>query len=161
MPAFDPVGRPLEEQVDRSEPEKTIEQQKETEEALQYADLRLKELVSTDEMYYAIEYFLLGDPKRQIEQLGDIEGLVEKGNSSKAESDNVKARYNYETAAKIELFRGNKDGLRRFLTFAQEVTEPNDKYFKFQRTILDNIDETLRVANNYYQSIPVTSEETA
>ena len=63
-------------------------------------------------MYEAIEYFLQGDPKRQIEQLEDVEGLIAKGNEAKSIPDYFKARYNYETAAKIKLYRGSKDSLR-------------------------------------------------
>ncbi len=63
-------------------------------------------------MYEAIEYFLLGDPKKQIEQLGDVEGLIAKGNEAKSIPDYFKARYSYETAAKIKLYRGSKDSLR-------------------------------------------------
>jgi hypothetical protein len=109
-------------------------------------------------MYLAIEYYLLGDPKRQIEQLGDIDGILKRGDEAKQNNDSTKARYSYETAAKIELYRGEKESLRKFLILAQEVTSETDKYSKFQQTILDNIDETLRIAKEYYNTVPQDTE---
>jgi hypothetical protein len=154
--AFDPAGRPVETKVEHAQTEQTSEELKQKQEAHEYADMRLKQLVQSDEMYYAIEFFLLGDPARQIEQLGDIEGVLEKANQGKANSDYVKARYNYETAAKIEMYRQNKEALRKCLVLAQEVTEETDKHFAFQRTILDNLDEALSVSRKYYETIPGT-----
>ncbi len=151
--AFDPTGRPLEAKVDREETVETQEEKKK-EEAHEYADKRLKEIVKTDEMYYAIEYFLLGDPARQIDQLGDVEALLGEGSKFKSDANYVKARYSFETAGKIHLYRRNKEGLRKCLALAQEVTEESDKHYQFQRTILDNMDEALRVSKEYYQVIP-------
>jgi hypothetical protein len=156
--AFDPTGRPLETKVEHVEAEATPEKLKEKEEVHRYADQRLRELVKNDEMYYAIELFLLGDPARQIEQLGGVDSLLKMGEEAKSEADPVKARYSYETAAKIELYRQNKEGLRKCLVLAQEVTEEEDKHFTFQETILDNIDEVLRISKEYYQIIPGTEE---
>lgn len=152
--AFDPAGRPVVEKVEQVQTEHTEEEQKRKDDLERYADKRLKELVSSNEMYRAIELFLLGDPKRQIEQLGDVESLLKNGDYAKQRSDNVKARYSYETAAKIELYRQNKESLRRFLVLAQEVTDENDKHQGFQRTLLDNLDEVLRVSKQYYQIAP-------
>ncbi|MDH2901458.1 MAG: hypothetical protein PXY39_10850 [archaeon] len=152
--AFDPAGRPFELKVEHADTVQTKEELKEKQEAHEYEDKRLKELVQSDEMYYALELFLLGDPKRQIEQLGDVDSLLSKGDQAKSADDHVKARYNYETAAKIEMYRQNKEGLRKCLVLSQEVTEENDKHFAFQRTILDNLDEVLRVSKQYYDTIP-------
>jgi hypothetical protein len=156
--SFDPAGRPVETKVEHAQSEETTEELKKKQEAHEYADMRLKQLVRSDEMYDAIEFFLLGDPNRQIEQLGDIDGVLEKGNQAKAQSDYVKARYNYETAAKILMYRQNKEGLRKCLVLAQEVTEESDKHFAFQRTILDNLDEALSVSKKYYETIPGAEE---
>jgi hypothetical protein len=152
--AFDPSGRPLETKVEHAQAEQTTDELKEQQEAHEFADVRLRQLVSSDDMYYAIEFFLLGDPKRQIEQLGDVEGVLKKGDEAKSGSDLVKARYNYETGAKIQMYKQNKEGLRRCLVLAQDVTEESDKHFGFQRTILDNIDEALRISKQYYETIP-------
>ena len=70
--AFDPTAKPLETKVNYNDTEETLEQQEKKEKMLEYADQRLKHLVSSDEMYKAIEYYLLGDPQRQIEQLQTI-----------------------------------------------------------------------------------------
>jgi hypothetical protein len=156
--AFDPAGRPLQEKVTVEQTEETLEEQKRKEEDIEYADKRLRQLVRTDEMYKAIEYFLLGDPVRQIAQLGDVGGLLKTGDEAKQNNDSTKSRYSYETAAKIELYRGEKESLRKFLILAQEVTSETDKYFKFQQTILDNIDDALRIAKDYYNTVPQATE---
>jgi hypothetical protein len=150
----DPTGRPLELKVDRKESEVTQEELKAKEEVHKYADKRLKQLVKSDEMYDAIEYFLLGDPERQIEQLGGVDSLLTAGDAAKSKPDYVKARYNYEAAGKIEMYRRNKEGLRKCLAIAQEVTDESDKHFQYQQTILDNIDEALSVSKEYYTIIP-------
>jgi hypothetical protein len=157
MPAFDPTGPPMagqEEPPQRVQTEETIEEQKQKEEMHKYADERLKQLSPNDDVYFAIEYYLLGDPKRQIEQLGDVEGILKQGDEAKQHQDTTKARYSYETAAKIELYRRRKDNLRKLLILAQDVTPSDEKHFQYQRTMLDNIDEALRIAKDYYASVP-------
>ena len=42
---------------------------------------------------------------------------------------------------------------------AQDVTDESVKHSGYQRTILDNTDEALRVAKTYYEKIPGTKED--
>jgi hypothetical protein len=132
------------------EPPETVADRKQEEKIHEYADARLKSLVKTDEMYFALEYFLLGDPERQISQLGDTETLMHEGNEAKTKNENVSARTNYETAAKLEIYKGNKDAARRCLLMAQEVTDRDDKRFRLMTTLIDNMDEAISVAKSYY-----------
>jgi len=60
------------------------------------------------------------------------------------------ACYNYDFAAKIELRKGNRDGVMRYLMLAEEgVSDPQDKKSKFRKTLLRNIDQVMRVVKVY------------
>lgn len=145
------------------EPPDAIVERKKDEQIHEYADARLKSLVKSDDMYFALEYFLLGDPKRQIEQLGDSDAVLAKGDESKAKNDNIYARTYYETAAKIEIYKGNKEFARKCPLKAQEVTEHEDKRFRLMQTLIDNMDEAISVAKSYYNVLEkaVVPEEAA
>ena len=114
-----------------------------------YQDMKLHELAPNDEMYYAMENFLLGDPKRQIEELGTEASIMEKGEQARTSGNNLMARVNYETAAKIAIYNQNKQGVINSIKLARGVTEKSD-HISFQDTILDNVDEVMRIAREYY-----------
>ncbi|MDH2900106.1 MAG: hypothetical protein PXY39_03970 [archaeon] len=135
------------------------EDQSRKKESYEYADKKLKSLVSSHEMYVAMENFLLGNPERQILALGDLESVLQVGKEAKSKDDLLGARTNFETAAKLELYKQHKDGLRDCLILSQDVTDESDKHFGYQRTILDNTDEALHVAKVYYEKIPGTNED--
>lgn len=155
---FDRVGLNVEREA-RVEAVDPVNEQARKQELHNYADAKLKALVSTDEMYYAMENFLLGNPERQFRLLGDFESVLNAADEAKVSDDPLGARANYETAAKLNLYKQNKEGLRKCLILAQEVTEETDKHFRFQTTILDNIDEALRVAKTYYDKVPGAKED--
>jgi hypothetical protein len=155
---FDRVGLNVEREG-YAKPEDPASEQKQKQELHNYADERLKALVSTDEMYYAMENFLLGNPERQIRALGDLESVLNAGDEAKSKDDHLGARTNYETAAKLYLYKQNKEGLRNCLILAQEITDETDKHFRFQTAIMDNIDEALRVAKTYYEKIPGAKQD--
>jgi hypothetical protein len=137
-------------------------EQKKDEQIHEYADARLKSLVKSDDMYYALEYFLLGDPERQIPQLGDTATLLTKGDEAKARDDDIIARTQYETAAKIEIYKGGIDSARRCLLKAQEVTPEDNKRFQLMTTLLDHTDEAIGIARSYYEILAKeTSASTA
>jgi hypothetical protein len=151
MPAID-TGNPVPSQEEYSEA--AHEQKKsDSEEIHAYTDKRLRELVPSDDMYFAMENFLLGDPERQISSL-DVDRLIGEGNDAKSEGQKITARTKYETAAKVELYRRKKDEVEQYLRFAQDVTERNDDHFKMQDTILSNLDSALDIAKKYYDQIP-------
>jgi hypothetical protein len=122
-----------------------------------YSDARLKELVPNDEMYSAMSNFLLGDPERQILDL-NVDRLNQEGNDAKSAGESVVARTKYETAAKVELYKQDKKSLENFLELAQEVTDKTDEHFKLQRSLLENIDDALEVAQKYYHKVPGAME---
>jgi hypothetical protein len=119
----------------------------------QYANEKLKSLVKSDEMYYALENFLLRDPERQITQLGGSDRLLSSAESYRTKSENKYAKQDYEMVAKIEIYRGKKDKARRSLLLAQEVTPTDDEDHKLMTVLVDNMDEAIRIARSYYQVV--------
>jgi hypothetical protein len=75
---------------------------------------RLKDLCEGNgSLYEAIQNFLLLDPKSQIPQLGETDSLIQKGNMAVANGRKVEARVDFETAARIEIFRLNREETRK------------------------------------------------
>src|ERR1700730_7574244 len=75
---------------------------------------RLKDFIPNDEkMFVALQNFLLADPERQVAMLGDTDLLVTKGDAAKARGDKLVARMSYETAAKIEIYKQNKESAEK------------------------------------------------
>ena len=144
------------------ESEKEMEKKREAQEVShEFQDTRLRQLVNNnDELYLAMENFILGDPERQISELGDPKSIVSKGDEEKSRGEYIMARANYETAAKVEIYNQNKDGARKALLLAQEVTDESDNHHKYQETMLTHLDDVLRVANAYYNTVPRAHNDT-
>jgi hypothetical protein len=115
--------------------------------------ITLRDFVQNDEkLYDALQTFLLGDPKRQLPLLGSTDSLLSKANEQRANGENIQARLNYETAAKIELYRQNKEGLEKFLRLADETTGNGERGKVLIETMLAKVDEALRISKEYYYS---------
>lgn len=113
----------------------------------------LEDLVPNNEkLLSALQTFLLGDPKRQIPLLGTINSLLLKGEQDKARGEILRARINYETAAKIEIYNRNKEGAEKFLRLADGVAERASPYQAIIETMLTDLDEVMRVSKQYYDS---------
>lgn len=113
---------------------------------------QLKSIVGDNQqMYDAMENFLLGSPK-EMRLLGEVSSLLIKGDAAKAAGDNIGARVDYETAAKIEIYNQNKDGASNCIAQAEEVSE--SKHHEFQETMLANMDEVLRISKAYQSIAP-------
>lgn len=111
-------------------------------------------LVANDQkMYLAMQNFLLLAPDRQIPQLGEVSSLLARGDTAKASGNNLEARADYETAAKIEIYNQNKESARSCLILAEAVSE-EQQHHEFQETMLADIDEVLRISKAYQSSIP-------
>jgi hypothetical protein len=129
---------------------------------IEKTDERLRELVPDDELYEAMENFLLGDPENQIAQLGDAESVMRNGDEEKSKGQKLMARAQYETSAKIAIYNLDGRTARKSLELATTVTDPMDKHAVMQKTILQNLDEVLQVSKEYYNTKrKVTAEETA
>ena len=87
-----------------------------TSNAVQMGISPLKNLVISDpKMFAALQNFLIVDPERQIPLLDSVSTLLAKGDAAKAQGNRMTARADYEIAAKIEIYRQNKDSARTFL----------------------------------------------
>jgi hypothetical protein len=137
-----------------------VEALQKEEQQIQQKVSRLENLMPTGntKLRKALETFLLLQAESQIPQLGDSKTFLNQGNAKKAAGDKLLARVNYEIAAKIELYKGNKAGVIESLTLAREVTDENDEHREFHDAILNNLDEALRIAREYYQVSETTSK---
>jgi hypothetical protein len=115
---------------------------------------RLKDFIPNDEkMFAALQNFLLADPERQVAMLGATDSLLAKGDAAKAKGDKLVARMNYETAAKIEIYKQNRDTAEKSIRLANEVSERNDLHRASYETMLGNMNEVMRVSKLYSASI--------
>jgi hypothetical protein len=138
-----------------------IEKQKEIR-IIEKTNERLKQLVPNDVMYEAMENFLLGDPENQIPQLGVPADIIAKWSQQTSQGESITARVEYETAAKVAIYEQDPNLVRNSLELASSVTNPNDRHARMQRTILDNLNDVIRIASEYYRiKQKVTSEEEA
>jgi hypothetical protein len=114
----------------------------------------LRELVPNDEkLYLALQTFLLGDPNRQLPMLGSVDSLSLKADEERAKGDKWKARINYETAARIEIFIEDRAGAEKFLRQAEEFAEVGGQNRVMLETLLKNMDEVMRISKMFYSSI--------
>ena len=114
--------------------------------------ITLRDLVPNDEkLYVAMQTFLLGDPKRQLPLLGTSDSLLIKGDEEKSRGENSMARFDYETAAKIELYRMNRQAFEKFLRLANDIAVSGDRDKVFLETLIANEDEALRISKEYYR----------
>jgi hypothetical protein len=115
----------------------------------------LKGLVANNQkMYFALQTFLLAGGEKQISQLGEPSLLLARGDAYRALGNNTAARISYETAAKIEIYKQNKDSARNSLVRAEEVSEKEQARHEFQETMLADMDEVLRISKAYQSALP-------
>jgi len=119
----------------------------------------LRELVPSDEkLYLALQTFLLGDPNRQLPMLGSVDTLSLKAEEEKAKGDKWKARINYETAARIDIYKEDREGAEKFLRQAEEFAEDGGQNRVMLETLLTNMDEVMRISKLYYSSMSKTGK---
>ena len=109
-----------------------LENEKETK-IIEKTNERLRDLAPNHQIYEAMENFLLGDPKSQIELLGPMEEIEEKAEDAKNKGENLIARAQYETLAKVAIYEQDKDLAKKSLDLASEVTEPTDRHATMQK----------------------------
>jgi len=136
-----------------------LENQKEAK-ILEKTNERLKDLVPNDEMYEAMENFLLGDPENQLQLLGPEAEIVKKGDEARDKNEDLIARAQYETAAKIAIYNQNPQLTKQDLELASKVTESNDRHARMQKTILANLDQVIQIARDYYKTKEIVTAET-
>ena len=110
----------------------------------------LENMVADDpKMYSALENFLIVDPERQLPLLDDVSMLLAKGDTAKADGNNQRARVNYEVAAKIEIYKQNRESAKNFLDLAETVTDQAAEHYAFQKTMLADMDKVLSISKAY------------
>jgi hypothetical protein len=114
---------------------------------------RLKDIVANNQgLYFAMQNFLIISPERQVPLLDGVGILVAKGDAAKSVGKNLEARADYETAARIEIFRQNKESARNCLKLADGVSEDASQHHEFHETMLADMDEVLRVSKAFQNS---------
>ncbi len=108
-------------------------------------------------MYAALQNFLIVDPERQLPLLDNVSTLLAKGNAAKDQGYDQAARANYEVAAKIEIYKQNKEGAASLLVLAEGVSDKLEKHFEYQETMLADMDKVLRISKEY-QTLPLRSK---
>ncbi len=115
----------------------------------------LQKLVSDDpKMLAALQNFLIVDPERQLPLLDNVETLLAKGNAARDQGFDQAARADYEIAAKIEIYKQNKESAASFLVLAEGVSEKLGAHFQYQETLLADMDKALRISLAY-QALPL------
>jgi hypothetical protein len=136
-----------------------LENEKETK-ITEKTNERLRDLAPNDELYEAMENFLLGDPKNQIPQLGDPAEILGKEDSTASKGEDLIARAQYETLAKVAIYKQEPELVKKSLDEAAKATNPADRHARMQKTIQNNMDEVLRIAREYYETKEAVTAET-
>jgi len=113
---------------------------------------RLKELVPNDDIYEAMENFLLGDPESQIPQLGTPDVILGKADRAVVKGDDLIARAEFETMAKVAIYQQDRKLTKKSLELASKVTNPSDRHAWMQKTITNNLDIVITIAREYYRT---------
>ena len=123
--------------------------------AVQMSVSPLKNLVTSDpKMFAALQNFLIVDPERQIPLLDNVNTLLAKGDAAKAQGNKMTARTFYEIAAKIEIYRQDKESARSFLVLAEGVSVMGQLHHEYQETMLADMDKVMRISNEYQDFVP-------
>jgi hypothetical protein len=135
-------------------PEAKLEREVESEEGANNA-VPLRELIPDDQaLYEAMEHFLLASPRRQADQLGDRAGVRKSADEAKAAGKTMQARVDYESAAKLALYYHDKEDFIRMLELADAMTTERESFSQFHRTLLNNVDRAMEIADKYFAGFP-------
>lgn len=131
--------------------EERLENEKEIK-IIEKTNERLRDLAPNDRIYEAMENFLLGDPENQIQLLGTKDEILGKGDEAKNKGEDLIARAQYETMAKVAIYKQDSELARKSLDLAAQVTDPSDRHARMQKTIQNNMDQVINIARDYYRT---------
>jgi CRISPR/Cas system-associated protein Csm6 len=130
-----------------------VEEQKKENALHKELDETVKQESRDEKVYEALRNFLLADPERQIHELGGTEKLLAEADRAKSKNLEIVARAMYETAAKVAIYKQNKDEARKIISLADEVTKPGDTQKEIHETLISNMDEVMNVSKDYYDKM--------
>jgi len=125
----------------------------ETESAPVAQDLLSTLCQDNEALHDAMSYFLYLRPEEQIARLGTTEQLIQRAMEEIGRGDLLKARVDYTDAAWIELYRGNKTGVRASLEEALSLGDGDGLARQSSarlNAILANLDRVISIARRYY-----------
>ena len=101
-----------------------------------------------EELHYAMSYFLYLKPEEQIALIEATELQVQKATEAIERGDRTTAVVDYETAARIELYRGNRENVRMYLEKARDLQDGDGR--ERLSTLLSNLENVMAIAKRYY-----------
>jgi hypothetical protein len=120
----------------------------------QQLDNLVKEEASNEKLYKALENFLLADPERQLPLLGEIQEQLAEAEAAETKGENEVARGKYETAAKIEIYKRDREAASKNIDLAEKSTAPEDAlHHEIHRTLLSHMDEVMQISADYYDNL--------
>ena len=103
------------------------------------------------EMYEALGNFLYIEPERQLPQIGTTEQQVQRASDAMARGDSLVARVDFETAARIEMYKGNMEKVKTFLEKAQELRDARGEGSRL--ILISNLERAMEIAAQYYHQV--------
>ena len=105
------------------------------------------------ELSDAMSFLLFVRPREQASQLGTTEELLQRAKEEAGKGELTKARIDLETAARIEMYKGDTEKVRMLLNKALEIHDQAAQ--KREQAVLSNLDKAMMIAMEYYhQSSP-------
>jgi hypothetical protein len=104
-----------------------------------------------DELYEALEYFLLIEPREKNVTFGSISGWLAEGDAQKAKGDKLTAMVAYECAARIACYRDDKETTRKALILA-DAMNPKPKQASVHKILLARLDKVFEIAEEFYKA---------
>ena len=96
-----------------------------------------------------MSYFLYLKPEEQIALIGATDLQTRKAAEAIERGDRTMAVVDYETAARIELYRGNKENVRIYLERAQGLQDGDGQ--ERLVVLLSNLEKVMTIAKRYYR----------
>lgn len=104
-----------------------------------------------DKLHEAMSNFLLLDPKQQEEKIASFSKLLEEGTKALESGDKLRARVDFEIAARLGLYHQDRLSVEKVLRLAEQASEADEARRRLHETLLLNIDRALAIADQYYK----------
>jgi hypothetical protein len=119
----------------------------------------LRDLCAGDEeLYKALEHFLLFNPKMILENLGNVPYWMAKADTAKSKGNNLVAAMDYETAARIACYENDKEATRKALAFAEGIN-PQSAEAALDRVLISKLDKVFEISAIHYSIVSNAEKE--